>query len=323
MQPQLIERCLGRWTTILPLIGLDRKFLSSRHGPCPMCGGKDRFRFDNKQGTGSYYCSQCGPGYGMTLVIKILKTGFRGAAERVEEIIRDAGPLVAEKKNSVQSQRQKAQAMKNLWERAAPLSHDCPGGIYLRKARGLALEEYPSCLRFVPDAPYDDVWRDRTKAPRISPAIVAKVVSAADKAVNLHRIFITPQGRKAAFDPPRKLMPGSLPAGAAIRLFPFVDTLGVAEGVETALAAFLIFGVPTWAALTAGGMERFVVPPGVKSLWIFADNDANFQGAKSAYALGNRVVIHDKISTTVEIPSEVGADWNDSALFHVERETAA
>ncbi len=52
----------GRWreiipaVTTIPLESLD----SNRHGPCPRCGGTDRFRpFDDFAETGGVYCNQC------------------------------------------------------------------------------------------------------------------------------------------------------------------------------------------------------------------------------------------------------------------------
>ena len=44
------------------------------HGPCPVCGGKDRFRFDDKEGWGTWFCSQCDPqsGGGLLLLSRFL-----------------------------------------------------------------------------------------------------------------------------------------------------------------------------------------------------------------------------------------------------------
>ncbi|WID42093.1 DUF6371 domain-containing protein [Pseudomonas phage ZRG1] len=50
----------GRWPDILAAFGVDRKALRDEHGPCPACGGNDRFRFDDKNGDGDWYCNQCG-----------------------------------------------------------------------------------------------------------------------------------------------------------------------------------------------------------------------------------------------------------------------
>lgn len=82
-----IERAKGRWREILPQLGIDTRFLSNRHGPCPLCGGKDRFRFDDRDGSGSYYCNQCGPGPGIMLVRKKHGWDHTAACRAVDEII--------------------------------------------------------------------------------------------------------------------------------------------------------------------------------------------------------------------------------------------
>lgn len=59
----------GRWlTTIFPAVGIHFEKQPNKHQPCPMCGGKDRFRCDNKQGKGTWLCSHCGAGDGFQLV---------------------------------------------------------------------------------------------------------------------------------------------------------------------------------------------------------------------------------------------------------------
>ena len=45
---------------------------NGRHCPCPVCGGKDRFRFDNKDGRGTYICNQCCSGDGLELIKTII-----------------------------------------------------------------------------------------------------------------------------------------------------------------------------------------------------------------------------------------------------------
>jgi putative DNA primase/helicase len=52
-------------------MGVDARFLTGRHGPCPVCGGTDRFRWDDKDGTGSFFCSGCGPGDGFMLAERV------------------------------------------------------------------------------------------------------------------------------------------------------------------------------------------------------------------------------------------------------------
>lgn len=48
------------WREILPILGVSREHLTGDHGPCPRCGGKDRFRFDDDGGRGTYFCNKCG-----------------------------------------------------------------------------------------------------------------------------------------------------------------------------------------------------------------------------------------------------------------------
>ena len=49
-----ITAARGRWPEILAaLAGLSGEQLSNRHQPCPLCAGTDRYRFDDKDGSGS------------------------------------------------------------------------------------------------------------------------------------------------------------------------------------------------------------------------------------------------------------------------------
>ena len=54
---QLHKLATGRWVQILNALGLPRESLMGTHVPCPGCGGKDRFRFDDKDGRGTFYCN--------------------------------------------------------------------------------------------------------------------------------------------------------------------------------------------------------------------------------------------------------------------------
>jgi putative DNA primase/helicase len=86
-----LERARGRWPEILSRFGIDRKFLRNRHGPCPLCGGKDRFRFDDLDGSGSYICNQCsaskGHGAGIRLLMKFRDWDFKTAVTEIDRLI--------------------------------------------------------------------------------------------------------------------------------------------------------------------------------------------------------------------------------------------
>jgi len=85
----------GRWAVILSdLAGLQPEQLSNRHQPCPACGGRDRFRFDDRDGNGSWFCNQCGGkdhlgggGTGMDLLMRVRRWTFRQACEEVERYL--------------------------------------------------------------------------------------------------------------------------------------------------------------------------------------------------------------------------------------------
>lgn len=57
----------GRWPHILSALGISIPE-GRRHGACPKCGGTDRFRLDDKEGRGTWFCNQCGNGDGLDLV---------------------------------------------------------------------------------------------------------------------------------------------------------------------------------------------------------------------------------------------------------------
>jgi len=52
----IITLARGHWAEILPSMGVGTEFLADRHGPCPGCGGRDRFRWDDRAGRGTFVC---------------------------------------------------------------------------------------------------------------------------------------------------------------------------------------------------------------------------------------------------------------------------
>lgn len=301
MREPLHERAAGRWRGILPALGIGTPYLSGKHGPCPMCQGKDRWRFADRDGSGDWHCNVCGHGTGTDLAMKFLGVDFKTAAQRIEAVI-GAAPKDPPKQR--RPEKTLREAMRRLWGLGRPLSAVSPAGVYMA-ARGLSLPSTPM-LRMVDTTKHVESGRNL-------PAIVAKVVSPDGScAVQLHRLYLELDGRKADVEPCRKLMEGDLPAGAAVRLTQAAEHMGVAEGIETAVAATQLFGIPTWAAITAGGMEKFAPPPECRTLMIFGDNDEGCAGQAAAFVLAKR--LHGKVKTAVRIPEKVGMDWNDVLL---------
>lgn len=79
------EAARGRWRSIFTGVGIVVPSSPNQHGPCPCCGGKDRFRFDDKDGLGSWYCNQCAPhaGDGFALIMNVFSCDFAHALETV------------------------------------------------------------------------------------------------------------------------------------------------------------------------------------------------------------------------------------------------
>lgn len=112
----------------------------------------------------------------------------------------------------------------------------------------------------------------------VFPAIIARVSDVDNKLVGVWRIFLKPDGSgKAPVETPR-LGLGNC-AGGAVRIGGIWTEIGVAEGVENALAARQIIHnatgklIPVWPTLSTSGLRGVILPPEVTRVRIFSDND--------------------------------------------------
>ncbi|MEN3238606.1 toprim domain-containing protein [Methylobacterium ajmalii] len=293
----LRERARGRWRTILPQFGIDHRHLSGRHGPCPFCGGEDRFRWDNREGDGTYFCSACGPGSGADMVMKHNGWDFATAAREIEKIV-GSEPLERVKAKYEAPRR----LLNTMWGEARPITDVDAAGRFL--ARRLGPVRISGNLRYHPNLRYDD------DEPTYHPGMLAIVHDPDGQVHTLHRTYLTPDGEKANVKAPRRVMPGSQPKGCAIRLFPHARVMAVAEGIETALAVHLMTGLPVWSLINAGNLAEFTPPDGVEQLMIYGDNDEGFAGQAAAYTLARRMVAR-RVGARVFLPEAVGDDFND------------
>lgn len=292
----------GRWREILPPLGIPIKFLDGKHQPCPACGGRDRARFDDRRGNGDYFCSHCGAGNGFDLLRKVNGWDFREAARRVDEIIGNlppAPPVSIEPKKF-----DSTKALNELWSISRPIANGDPASLYLASR---CLEgPYGEALRYVPA-----MYHSGTRAKH--PGMIALASDVDGNMATLHRTYLTADGRKAQVVPCRKLMPGEFPRGGAIRLGPAAPVMGVAEGVETALAASTLYGISVWSTIAEAFLQSWKPPAIAEHVVIFGDNDASFVGQHAAYALAKRLRLEDGkgLCVEVKIPEGVGDDWND------------
>lgn len=267
-----------------------------------MCGGKTRFRFDDREGRGTWICNGCGAGDGADLAMKATGCEFRDLAQRIDGLLGSVPEQTSRRRASPDASRA---SLRRLWRESKVVVSGDPVALYLRSRVGLDVA--PRCLRTVERLRYQD------DQPSWHPAMVAMVSGPDGKPATLHRTYLTQDGRKAQVEVPRRLMPGAIPEGAAIRLFDAGAVLGIAEGIETALAAASLFGVPTWAAVSSSMMAKWMPPDPAREILVFGDRDPKFGGQAAAYALAHRLALRG-LKVRVEIPTRLGADWNDVLL---------
>jgi len=292
-----IEAANGKWLGILKHFGVDEQFLRNQHGPCPSCGGKDRYRWDDKDGTGSYYCGGCGAGRGMDLLMLWTGMDFKTAAAAVDDVIGNI------EREDVKPKRDPVDRLRKIATGLADMASINPVRLYLnsRDFSPTRTTQYHPGLAYYEDGKYVGKY----------PAMIHVFESATGSPLTYHVTYLTTKGEKAPVQSAKKVMPPVGPlAGGAIRLHPCSDVLGIAEGIETALGALKRTGVPTWAAYSATLLEQFQPPETVKKIVIFGDNDESFTGQKSAFVLAHRLK-REGFDVEVRIPDCVGTDWAD------------
>jgi len=296
----------GKWRGILMTLGLPEKCLKDRHGPCPLCDGVDRFRWDNKDGRGTYICNQCGAGDGMKLALEYTGRPFQEVAAEIDGMLGNIKPEAARPEIDPEKRRD---LLRDTYKATRRVERGDLVHRYLT-SRGVEEYTYPDALRFA------EKLRDGEGG--IRPCMVAMVSGPDGKPVTMHRTFLKPDGSgKAEMTAPRKLMPGDLPEGACVRIGDYVagGALGIAEGIETALSAAAMYDMQVWAAINSTMLRKWLPPEGCTDVAIFGDNDAKFGGQAAAYHLAHRLAVKG-VSVTVHIPDRVGMDWND---IHMKR----
>ena len=295
------EIASGKWGYVLPALGVTQAFLKNRHGPCPMCGGKDRFRYDDKDGRGSWICNQCGAGDGYKLLQELHGWDFPQALAEVKKVV---GSAPVEQRPVEQLDTHKMALIRRTWDEARPVEYGDPVEMYLRRRVGVS--DIPAAIRYHAKLAY--------KYPNgqvgYLPSMVAKVVDVSGLGVSLHRTYLTLDGHKADVDSPKKVMSGKPIDGAAIRLGPISNHIGIAEGIETAFAASALFEHTVWSVISSSGIKSFTPPEEITRITIYADNDEKFGGQSAAYALAHKLACAG-FDVGVRVPTVVGWDWVD------------
>ncbi|WP_051202691.1 DUF7146 domain-containing protein [Sediminimonas qiaohouensis] len=277
--PRLIEAQaipIGEIVDRLAIEGLHRTG-AEMIGPCPVCGGRDRFGINMQRGV--YNCRHCGGGDGIGLVQLVMGCDFKAALSwLVGEAELSIDPAEAERRRREHERKRAAQerdaekrrkaAMRaawEIWQQGKPTGGTAAEAYLLR--RKLDLPEPSRCLRYHPDLPYmvaDPAggWREIHRGP----AMLAAVQGPKGGFIGVHRTWLDlhrPKGKAQIVGPDgepcqAKKMLGSK-KGGAIRLYTpqGATRLIMGEGIETTATAWIANAWPAaayWAGVDLGNM---------------------------------------------------------------------
>lgn len=252
-------------------------------GPCPGCGGDDRFSLNTAKNL--FNCRICGAkGDQVHLVMLARGLDFRGALDWLCGERQELSPAELAERRRRAEENAERQARENeryrqaarraawkIWQEGVPPEATAVRDyLALRGIGQEVLPQLPACLRFHPACPYmvsDDggrTWREIHRGP----AMLAAIQAQDGKFVGVHRTWLDlgdPKGKAAIADPvtgkaqkAKKTL--GVKKGGAIRLTPPGTTahqLIMAEGIETTLSAMAGGTHPAaafWAGIDLGNM---------------------------------------------------------------------
>lgn len=156
-----------------------------------------------------------------------------------------------------------------IWKGTIPLK-GTHGEAYLIE-RGLPpISEWPwnpdLDLRFHPSLYYEKLGR--------FPCVIGRTADPYNAGTGIWRIYLDKDKPHKADVPNAKLGLGPA-AGGAVRLGGIGPHIGIAEGIESALAAWVLLGFryPVWAGLSTSGVQSFDPPMQIEKISIIPDSD--------------------------------------------------
>jgi putative DNA primase/helicase len=185
-----------------------------------------------------------------------------------------------------------------------------------RPAAGTVVERY-LVSRGIEIAPPDTIrasarWLFHSESGERRLAMLGLVEHVEYGAVGVHITYLAADGSgKATIDPAKRLV--GVIKGGAVRLGPVVanEWLIVGEGIETTASAMQLWGLPSgWAALSANGLRRLILPPEPQQIVIAVDNDVNGVGQAAARDAAWQWTEAGR-TVRIALPPRSGADFND------------
>ncbi|HGY4932293.1 TPA: primase-helicase zinc-binding domain-containing protein, partial [Citrobacter braakii] len=295
-----VKQACGHWPRILPALGVT--VIKNRHQACPVCGGSDRFRFDDKEGRGTWFCNQCGAGDGLKLVEKVFGVSASEAAGKVNAVTGNLPPVspavTAAAEAETEADRKAAAALAvKLTEKARPVT----GNAYLTR-KGFPGRE---CLTLTALHKTGGVtYRAGDVVVPLYDDTGALVNVQLINADGLKRTLKGGQVKGACH-----ILDGKKEAG---------KRLWIAEGYATALTVHHLTGETVMVALSSvnllslASLARHKYP--ACRIVIAADRDLNGDGQTKASAAA------ESCGGVVALPPVFG-DWNDAYTQHGEDAT--
>jgi phage/plasmid primase-like uncharacterized protein len=251
-------------------------------GPCPVCGGDDRFAVNIQKQV--WNCRGCQKGGDLIALVQHVEgMDFMTAIGTLTGNCTGGGTISRRREIPATAEQPQAdtdtlQYADRIWRETVELTAEA---IAYFANRGIDIATVPDHggLRFHPRCP----WENGTKH-----AIVGRYTAAASN---------EPRGiwrRPIDGSKPKAIGPSS---GCVIRLWPddAVELgLVIGEGVETTLAAATRIKhrgtllQPAWATGSAGNMSTLPALPGIECLTILVDNDVSGAGQKAAAECAKR-----------------------------------
>ncbi len=189
---------------------------------------------------------------------------------------------------------------RDIWDQARALKGS-PAERYLQE-RGLS-GPWSDALRFLAGTPIGT-----PQGLRRRPAMIAAVRDERGL-VGIQRTFLDTTRHTRARDLDKAKLALGTPGEGAIRLAPVTETLGIAEGTETAIAAMILHGIPVWATMGNERMSLVAIPSSVTRLIILPD-----MGQAGHRASARSREAYAKPGRTIETRWPTRDDWNTTLL---------
>jgi putative DNA primase/helicase len=284
------SRSPEQWISLLVSYGVPADALTGRACACPMCGGTDRFTYDNKRGRGDWICRQCdvgrpAAGDGLQLITRLNRIGLYRLMRELDgglvpQPVRRADAGTVPKPKRKPDAKFIANRLASMWDAAKPASNGDPLMRYLGARLPGFRAAPPQALRLG----MLEYWHER-KVIGTWPGILARFELPDGRLGTLHRTYLerSSPAKAKIVSADGELLDAKLNdltlnplGGGAVRLMePVNGEIGVAEGLESACGAYMESGIPMWYCLNIGLLRQFVVPEGlgIRVVHIFVDFD--------------------------------------------------